>query len=334
MDPFFRRWEFVASHPRSGAIFLVSGLGKLAAWHGTPRMRAARVSEVLLATRHRPRVARRRVRHGRIQGPLGCAALLVFLVPVTLVFHQFLAAPAAQQQLEMAQFLKKPLHRRGALIVFGRGAGALSIDSSQTRARRRTGRGYKGRTIRPAAWACANRPRSKKRGQLVHFWNSVSRVDASCSDDKACVRGPIGEGREHATGHQRGAARMCASCHRHHPAAPAVRERLRGRRRQPCGGFRTTRRAKDTLGEAFRSVMRRRVASRRKSGPEHGKPASGDSASVASSADVLHSRESRRDIANHTIGTCCSDEATEANRRAGFPCSGPDFLREATRLRR
>ena len=36
----------------------------------------------------------------------GAVALLIFLLPVTLVFHNFWAVPAEQQQMEMANFLK------------------------------------------------------------------------------------------------------------------------------------------------------------------------------------------------------------------------------------
>ena len=65
----------------------------------------------------------------------GALALLIFLVPVTLVFHNFWAVPAAQQQMEMANFLKNLAIAGGLLIVFGRGAGAFSIDNSREAAR-------------------------------------------------------------------------------------------------------------------------------------------------------------------------------------------------------
>jgi len=50
-------------------------------------------------------------------------------VPVTLVFHDFWAVPAQQQQLELVNFLKNLAIGRGLLIVRGTGAGAFSIDS-------------------------------------------------------------------------------------------------------------------------------------------------------------------------------------------------------------
>jgi len=65
----------------------------------------------------------------------GAAALLVFLVPVTLVFHNFWAVPAQEQQMEMVNFMKNLSIAGGLLIVLGRGAGAFSVDASRAHAR-------------------------------------------------------------------------------------------------------------------------------------------------------------------------------------------------------
>jgi len=62
-------------------------------------------------------------------------ALLVFLVPVTLVFHNFWFAPANGQQIQIVNFLKNLSIAGGALIVFAKGAGAFSIDAIGARAR-------------------------------------------------------------------------------------------------------------------------------------------------------------------------------------------------------
>jgi putative oxidoreductase len=117
-------------------IFILSGLGKLAAWRGTAAYAASKgVPEALLA------IATAFELLGGVSVLLGfrarwgALALLIFLVPVTLVFHNFWAAPPPQQQLEMVNFLKNLAIAGGLLIVFGRGAGALSIDSRQTTVR-------------------------------------------------------------------------------------------------------------------------------------------------------------------------------------------------------
>jgi putative oxidoreductase len=47
----------------------------------------------------------------------GVAALLVFLVPVTLVFHNFWAFQGELQQLQLAMFLKNLAIAGGLLVV-------------------------------------------------------------------------------------------------------------------------------------------------------------------------------------------------------------------------
>jgi putative oxidoreductase len=117
-------------------IFIASGLGKLAGWRGTVAYAGSKgVSETLLA------IATALELIGAVsvlvgfKARWGALALIIFLVPVTLVFHNFWAVPAAQQQMEMVNFLKNLAICGGLLIVFGRGAGAFSIDSSRTSAR-------------------------------------------------------------------------------------------------------------------------------------------------------------------------------------------------------
>jgi len=117
-----------------GLIFLVSGFGKLTAWHGTVAYAASKgVPEILLA------IATVLELVGGIGVVVGfktrwaSLALLVFLVPVTLVFHDFWAVPASEHRVQLVSFLKNLSIAGGALIVFARGAGAFSIDAMKTR---------------------------------------------------------------------------------------------------------------------------------------------------------------------------------------------------------
>jgi putative oxidoreductase len=130
------KWAQVVGRVALAAIFLVSGFGKLAAWGGTVAYSSSKgVPEILLA------IATALELLGAVsvivgfRARWGALALLIFLVPVTLVFHNFWAVPAAQQQMEMANFLKNLAIAGGLLIVFGRGAGAFSIDNSREAAR-------------------------------------------------------------------------------------------------------------------------------------------------------------------------------------------------------
>jgi putative oxidoreductase len=129
------KWAQGAGRVALGAIFVVSGLGKLAAWHGTVAYAASKgVPEILLA------IATALELLGGLSVILGykarwgAVALLIFLVPVTLVFHNFWASPASEQRGQMVNFLKNLSIAGGMLIVFARGAGAFSIDELRTRA--------------------------------------------------------------------------------------------------------------------------------------------------------------------------------------------------------
>ncbi|MCC6145317.1 MAG: DoxX family protein [Candidatus Hydrogenedentes bacterium] len=64
---------------------------------------------------------------------LGAFLLIVFLVPTTLIFHDFWSAPVDQQQNQMIHFMKNVSILGGLLMVLGLGAGGLSFDG-----RRRT----------------------------------------------------------------------------------------------------------------------------------------------------------------------------------------------------
>jgi putative oxidoreductase len=61
---------------------------------------------------------------------IGAVGLFIFLIPTTLLFHNFWAAPEAQHQEQMVNFLKNLAVMGGLLMVVAYGAGPLSIDSA------------------------------------------------------------------------------------------------------------------------------------------------------------------------------------------------------------
>lgn len=123
-----------------GAIFLVSGLGKLASWTGTVAHAGSKgVPAILLAGAVALEVV------GGLSLLLGwktrwgTIALLAFLVPVTLVFHGFWAYQGAEAQLQTIQFLKNVSIGGGLLVVLAAGPGALSVDERRARAAAKVG---------------------------------------------------------------------------------------------------------------------------------------------------------------------------------------------------
>ena len=113
-------------------IFVISGYNKLVGFDGTvgyiaskglplPQLAAAAaiaielVGGVLLVIGWQTRWA--------------ATAIFLFLIPTTLIFHAFWAAPAANLQMEMIQFMKNLCIMGGMLYVMAFGAGPLSVDN-------------------------------------------------------------------------------------------------------------------------------------------------------------------------------------------------------------
>ena len=59
----------------------------------------------------------------------GALALLAFLVPVTLIMHNFWTLPEAEAMKQMINFMKNVSIAGGLLMVLALGAGPLSIDA-------------------------------------------------------------------------------------------------------------------------------------------------------------------------------------------------------------
>lgn len=104
-----------------GAIFLLSGLGKLADLSGTATyMRAAHMPGVpvfLAGAIALETVGGLSVITG-IKPRWGAAALIIFLIPATLIFHGFWAYQGLERQMQMVSFLKNVSIGGGLLYLF------------------------------------------------------------------------------------------------------------------------------------------------------------------------------------------------------------------------
>jgi putative oxidoreductase len=115
-------------------IFILSGFGKITGFEGTvgyiasqglplPQLAAIGallvelVGGILLIVGWQTRWA--------------AAAIFLFLIPTTLIFHPFWAVEAAQQQMQQINFMKNLAIMGGVLYVMAFGAGPLSIDNRQ-----------------------------------------------------------------------------------------------------------------------------------------------------------------------------------------------------------
>lgn len=119
----------------AGAIFLISGVGKLAAWSATAAFAGSKgVPTVLLAAATAVEILGAISVLAGWKARWGAAALVAFLVPVTLVFHDFWAYQGAEAQLQLVQLLKNVGIGGGLLAIFAAGPGALSVDARRSRA--------------------------------------------------------------------------------------------------------------------------------------------------------------------------------------------------------
>jgi putative oxidoreductase len=129
------KWLQLAGRIALGAIFLLSAIGKLSNWSGTVGFAAGKgIPQALLAGATALELLGALSLLAGFKTRWGVIALVVFLVPVTLVFHDFWAVQGAEQQQQMAHFLKNLAIAGGLLILFVAGPGAVSVDARREKA--------------------------------------------------------------------------------------------------------------------------------------------------------------------------------------------------------
>lgn len=113
-------------------IFLISGYGKIGGFAGTaaymagkgiPFAEAALVISIILE------ISGGLALIAGWQARWAAAAIFLWMIPVTLLFHNFWAVDAAQYQNQLNHFLKNLCIIGGMLYVMAFGAGPLSVDA-------------------------------------------------------------------------------------------------------------------------------------------------------------------------------------------------------------
>jgi len=114
-------------------IFLLSALGKAAGFAGTAAMMAQKgfpaASLFLAAAIGIELLGGLSVLTG-YKARIGAGLLIFFLVPTTLIFHNFWAYQGMEQQMQMANFLKNVAIAGGLALVIAFGPGRLSFDKN------------------------------------------------------------------------------------------------------------------------------------------------------------------------------------------------------------
>jgi putative oxidoreductase len=126
-----QRFAPLAGRGLLSSIFLLSAAGKLASFSGTQQFMAAKG---MPATAFFLAMAILFESLGGLSVLLGykvrvgALALIVFLIPATLIFHNFWDYQGMEMQMQMTNFLKNAAIMGGLTLLLAFGAGELSID--------------------------------------------------------------------------------------------------------------------------------------------------------------------------------------------------------------
>lgn len=120
------------------SIFLLSGVGKIMDWPGTQRYMSSEgmpAVPVFLALAILFEIGGGLSLLAGWKARLGALALIVFLIPTTLIFHDFWTYAGQARQMQMINFLKNLAIIGGLAQVTAFGAGRFSLDARPTEAR-------------------------------------------------------------------------------------------------------------------------------------------------------------------------------------------------------
>ena len=131
MNPTYESLAAFAGRIFLALIFVVSGVGKITGYAGTAAYMASKglpLVEILLPLAIAVELG------GGLLLALGwkarwaAVALFLFLIPTTLIFHQFWGIDPKLAQMQKIHFLKNVAIMGGMLMVLAIGAGAWSVD--------------------------------------------------------------------------------------------------------------------------------------------------------------------------------------------------------------
>ena len=131
------RYTQLAGRMLLSLIFIISGYAKLAHWSGTAAGIAAKgipLASLATALAILLELGGGLLLLAGYRTRLVALLLAVFLVPVTLLFHNFWAYQGANQQMQMVNFLKNLAILGGLLRLASDGAGGMSLDAPRVRA--------------------------------------------------------------------------------------------------------------------------------------------------------------------------------------------------------
>ncbi|OGI37467.1 MAG: hypothetical protein A2140_05045 [Candidatus Muproteobacteria bacterium RBG_16_62_13] len=131
MPSFVNQFAPLAGRILISIIFIMSGISKITGFAGTSGWMASKglpMADVLLAASIVIELGAAAMIVTGFKARWGAAALFLWMIPVTLVFHNFWTYPAAEQQIQSIMFFKNLGLMGGMLLIMGFGSGPLSVD--------------------------------------------------------------------------------------------------------------------------------------------------------------------------------------------------------------
>ncbi|MGH9709677.1 MAG: DoxX family protein, partial [Candidatus Acidiferrales bacterium] len=117
-------------------IFLLSGIEKLMTWHGSAAFLASKgfpIADVMLAGAVVVEILGALCLITGFQTRIAALIMFLYLIPATLMFHNFWAMQGAMRADNQGHFLKNLAIMGGLLMVAAYGPGRLSIDASRAK---------------------------------------------------------------------------------------------------------------------------------------------------------------------------------------------------------
>jgi putative oxidoreductase len=136
MDQHPIRWIAPVGRVLLALIFILSAVGKLQDWQGTVQMMTDRglpMPDALLSISVGLELVGGILVVLGLYARWGAVVLLLFLIPVSVIMHNFWDVPQEQAQMQMINFMKNVSIAGGLVFLLAMGAGPLSIDSLRAR---------------------------------------------------------------------------------------------------------------------------------------------------------------------------------------------------------
>mgnify|MGYP003573265543 FL=1 len=130
MNAIVKEWAPAAGRTLLVLILLISGFNKIGGFEGTAGWMASKgipLASVALVITIIIEIAGAAMIIVGYKARLAATVILLWLIPVTFIFHAFWAVPQEQMQTQFIMFFKNIAMMGGMLLIMGMGSGPKSL---------------------------------------------------------------------------------------------------------------------------------------------------------------------------------------------------------------